>query len=419
MTYWTYAPQDYTSFNRRGFFRRVFSEAAPGAVVLGLAALAGAWIVYVHPDAQIKVVEAPIEAPTLEAPSFVKPQVAQAAAATPAAPMQVAANVYSPFIDPTFSLKAARASFAQSEPLAPTFGADPEAVSPPSQQVAAVPVQFAAIPMPPVEPQSLAAPQVPADDVDTQDKTAQDDQSGKENMLPFSGDQKLAASAPLPPAHMVASVPLPAPRPDGLVVPEAENHTRVAVRQAPQPKETTQVAAAPTPPQDHNSFFDKLFGGVNRPSGQALAYAEPEDGVADTSPRSASAGVAPYDHYTAVYNIATHTVYLPDGRRLEAHSGLGEAFDDPRYVRQKMRGPTPPGIYDLKPREQLFHGVAALRLIPVGNADPYGRVGLLAHRFMLGPRGDSNGCVSFRDYPAFLDAYRNGEIRRLVVVAGL
>jgi hypothetical protein len=38
---------------------------------------------------------------------------------------------------------------------------------------------------------------------------------------------------------------------------------------------------------------------------------------------------------------------------------------------------------------------------------------------MLGPRGDSNGCVSFRDYNAFLKAFRNGEIKRLAVVASL
>ena len=37
------------------------------------------------------------------------------------------------------------------------------------------------------------------------------------------------------------------------------------------------------------------------------------------------------------------------------------------------------------------------------------RSGLLAHSYMLGPNGDSNGCVSFRDYNAFLQAYRNGE----------
>ena len=36
---------------------------------------------------------------------------------------------------------------------------------------------------------------------------------------------------------------------------------------------------------------------------------------------------------------------------------------------------------------------------------------------MLGPNGDSNGCVSFRDYYAFLDAYRNKGIRKLAVLA--
>ncbi len=169
-------------------------------------------------------------------------------------------------------------------------------------------------------------------------------------------------------------------------------------------------------PPPHNSFFDKLFGGINHPQGQALAYAETEDGAVEgTRPLAA---VVPYDQYTAVYDISTHTVYLPSGRRLEAHSGLGDAFDDPRYVREKMRGPTPPGLYNLQPREQLFHGVAALRLVPVGG-DPFGRVGLLAHRFMLGPRGDSNGCVSFRNYEAFLDAYRTGQVKRIAVVAGL
>jgi hypothetical protein len=83
-----------------------------------------------------------------------------------------------------------------------------------------------------------------------------------------------------------------------------------------------------------------------------------------------------------------------------------------------MRGVTPPHLYDLTPREALFHGVPALRLNPVGGEGTiYGRSGLLAHTFMLGPNGDSNGCVSFRDYNAFLNAYRNQGIRRLAVVA--
>jgi hypothetical protein len=38
---------------------------------------------------------------------------------------------------------------------------------------------------------------------------------------------------------------------------------------------------------------------------------------------------------------------------------------------------------------------------------------------MLGPNGQSNGCVSFSDYPDFLDAYLKGEVDRLVVVEHL
>ncbi|HBK08379.1 MAG TPA: hypothetical protein DDZ81_21435, partial [Acetobacteraceae bacterium] len=45
--------------------------------------------------------------------------------------------------------------------------------------------------------------------------------------------------------------------------------------------------------------------------------------------------------------------------------------------------------------------------------------GLLAHSYMLGPNGDSNGCVSIKDYEKFLKAFVNGEIRRLVVVPRL
>ena len=75
--------------------------------------------------------------------------------------------------------------------------------------------------------------------------------------------------------------------------------------------------------------------------------------------------------------------------------------------------------YELKLREQRFHGVAALRLTPVGGGGVYGRTGLLAHTYMLGPNGQSNGCVSFRDYPKFLRAYLRGEIDRIVVVSRL
>jgi hypothetical protein len=129
--------------------------------------------------------------------------------------------------------------------------------------------------------------------------------------------------------------------------------------------------------------------------------------------------VSDADSHTAIYDIAAQTVYLPNGRRLEAHSGMGSYIDDPRYVSEKDRGPTPPNVYDLSLREESFHGVQAIRLNPVGSGNMFGRAGMLAHTYMLGPNGQSNGCVSFSDYPAFLNAYLNGDINRLVVVEHL
>jgi hypothetical protein len=123
--------------------------------------------------------------------------------------------------------------------------------------------------------------------------------------------------------------------------------------------------------------------------------------------------------HTAIYDISAQTVYLPNGKRLEAHSGLGEYMDDVRSVPLRARGPTPPNVYELKLRESPFHGVQAIRLNPVDGSKMYGRDGILAHPFMLGPNGQSNGCVSVKDYPAFLNAYLRGEITQLVVVERL
>ena len=163
---------------------------------------------------------------------------------------------------------------------------------------------------------------------------------------------------------------------------------------------------------------EKLFR-APQATGPVLAHAIPESGVLGAARSAPPSPWARYDRWTAVYDISAHTVYMPNGKRLEAHSGLGDRLDDPRHVNERMRGATPPNVYELAPREQLFHGVQALRLIPVGSGDVYGRTGLLAHTYMLGPNGDSNGCVSFRNYNAFLQAYQNGEIKRLAVVARL
>jgi len=171
---------------------------------------------------------------------------------------------------------------------------------------------------------------------------------------------------------------------------------------------------------EKQSIVEKLWG--KEPSHSSLlSYASADASITGSIGREQNptlGGSPPYDRDTAVYDITAHTVYLPDGTRLEAHSGLGDNLDDPRSQRVRMRGVTPPHIYTLTPRESLFHGVAALRRNPIGGEDAiFGRDGLLAHSFMLGSNGASNGCVSFRDYNAFLNAYRNQGIRKLAVVA--
>lgn len=178
-------------------------------------------------------------------------------------------------------------------------------------------------------------------------------------------------------------------------------------------RESARERADANPPPEKPSIFERLFG---KPIQVALAYASPDDSGL-TAGQDGVTGR--YDRSTAVYDITAHTVYMPDGTRLEAHSGLGSLLDDPRHADAKDRGVTPPTVYDLKPREELFHGVRALRLIPEDEKKALGRTGLLAHSFMLGPNGDSNGCVSFRNYEAFLRAYQNHEISRLAVVTRL
>jgi hypothetical protein len=272
----------------------------------------------------------------------------------------------------------------------------------------------------------------------------------------LSFDERFAAAAPqsvaaalqpaTPPQQVAALAPAPAPVKETRVA-EAEpmpasrhaetKPARASIHEMAQRAKAAvmSVASAEKPPEKEKplTIFERLFGRSqpsSSPSGgtqvaSLLAYASADvnstSSLGPATQNIASLGTgALYDRQTAVYDISAHTVYLPDGTRLEAHSGLGSSLDDPRSASIRMRGVTPPHLYDLTPREALFHGVAALRLNPVGGESTiYGRAGLLAHTFMLGPNGDSNGCVSFRDYNAFLNAYRNKGVRRLAVVAHL
>src|ERR1700738_4304685 len=141
----------------------------------------------------------------------------------------------------------------------------------------------------------------------------------------------------------------------------------------------------PSAPTENRTWLHQLSDLL--PGRVTLASLAPGGGLFREAPDLASLG---YDNVTAVYDISARSVYMPDGSTLEAHSGLGGLMDDPGHVSERNVGATPPNVYDLKPRERLFHGVQALRMIPVGDNGAAGRAGLLAHGYMLGPKGDSN-----------------------------
>lgn len=202
-----------------------------------------------------------------------------------------------------------------------------------------------------------------------------------------------SGTSPDEPAEpMAASIPLPRPRPSETTPLPHDNESS--------PSED------PTLLQRLSGLFRYRF---------TLTSLTPNDGIFRGAPDLAALG---YDSQTAVYDISARMVYLPNGSRLEAHSGLGDTRDDPQHVSERKVGSTPPAVYELKPREQLFHGIQALRMLPV-EGSALGRTGLLVHSYMLGPNGDSNGCVSIRDYDRFLAAYQRGDVKRLAVVPNL
>jgi hypothetical protein len=150
-----------------------------------------------------------------------------------------------------------------------------------------------------------------------------------------------------------------------------------------------------------------------------LAYARPGPSAMDDEEREAQTSFRGRKG-TAYYDISAGVVYMPNGEKLEAHSGIGKMRDNPKYTHVKMKGPTPPGTYKVTMREALFHGVAAVRLTPTNGIAPLGRTGLLAHSYLLRSNpGDSHGCVAFADYPRFLKAFRRGEITHMVIVPSM
>lgn len=151
---------------------------------------------------------------------------------------------------------------------------------------------------------------------------------------------------------------------------------------------------------------------------EALAYARPDNPsnafkkLFNDTPKGA--------HKVAIYDISAAVVHMPDGTKLEAHSGIGKMADNPRYVHVKMNGPTPPNTYKLTMREKPFYGVDAIRMTPIGKETMHGRDGILAHSYLLrGGRAESHGCVAFKNYDRFLKAFRQGKVTHIVVVPSM
>jgi hypothetical protein len=408
MTDWSLDPCDTIRTDRPSLPRKIFVRAAPALAAFSFSALVALRLA----GGLAEEASAPASAQERQQERSAQAQ----ALATPAPSDKSShpvANPYGALFDPDGSLVGAPAVFADSNPVGPAFSPlqseplftmiDPSAQASQMDVAQAEPAASAReaadaieVPLPPLRQEQFAEAPVGQPDVD----------------------------APVPPAR--PSELSIQPRVGEIAPPARAPETALPRRETARAIPHDGRQATPLAQNDPRNFFEKIFGaqdgaGQNRPApdrkGQQLAYAAPDAGGFNLfhGLSSAPAAVAPSGGGTAVYDISAHTVYLPNGEALEAHSGLGPYIDDPNHAHRRMQGPTPPAVYNLTLRESLFHGVQALRLTPV-SGNVYGRNGLLAHTFMLGQRGDSNGCVSFRNYRAFLQAYMNGVVRRLVVV---
>lgn len=208
----------------------------------------------------------------------------------------------------------------------------------------------------------------------------------------------------------VASLETRAPVKPGAIMPptpdlKPEPPKRAPAAVAAKPDKPTRETAKPTvlayatpgnPEDDDNGVFSgigKLFGGGG-------GRATPGNGV-------------------AVYDISAATVHMPDGSKLEAHSGIGHRMDNPKYTHVRNLGPTPPNVYKLRMRERLFHGVEAIRMLPYDRGAMKGRDGMLTHTRLLRSSIGSHGCVAFKDYNKFLTAFKQGKIHTLIVVPSM
>ena len=234
-------------------------------------------------------------------------------------------------------------------------------------------------------------------------------------------DEKLSVKPSLVSA-LVEDIPVRDIQPFGLVLAEPKNEEDVALpSQVPLPEARPLIERVDT---DQKPAEEKPAVRSRRDKTddeKDVAYAKPERSLLGDLFKSKSndTGWLGKGTKVAIYDVSNATVYLPDGTKLRAHSGIGHMRDNPRYEHVTMRGPTPAGIYSLKMREKRFYGVEAIRMTSIDGRDPKNRTGLLTHTNLLRGQKGSHGCVAFQNYEPFLRAFKSGQITMLVVVPKL
>jgi hypothetical protein len=224
---------------------------------------------------------------------------------------------------------------------------------------------------------------------------------------------------------LLEDVPARNLQPFGLVLAKPQTEEAVALpSQIPLPEARPlieKVVVEQKPADEKPVARRNLDNKDSKDNKQDVAYAKPQRSLFGDLFRSRTSDTALPGKGTkvAIYDVSNATVYLPDGTKLRAHSGIGAMRDNPRYEHVTMRGPTPAGIYRLSMREKRFYGVEAIRMTSIDGRDPKNRTGLLTHTNLLRGQKGSHGCVAFQNYQPFLTAFKRGQITMLVVVPEL
>jgi len=223
---------------------------------------------------------------------------------------------------------------------------------------------------------------------------------------------------------LVEDVPVRDAQPFGLVLAKPETEDAAALPSQiplPQARPLIETVVTEQKPADAEPADEKPVARDKRDKkddDKDIAYAKPERSLFGDlfKGKGNDTGWLGKGTKVAIYDVSNATVYLPDGTKLRAHSGIGHMRDNPRYEHVKMRGPTPVGIYRLSMREKRFYGVEAIRMTSIDGRDPKNRTGLLTHTNLLRGQKGSHGCVAFQNYQPFLKAFKRGQITMMIVV---